>query len=1011
MNSFNVLDENTDIWGRKVLQASAGTGKTFAIEHIYLRLLLERGDRSLKVPEILVVTFTKAAARELKARIRKNIEHAFSFPYVEKLGSPEKIKKTLKEALFFFDDAQIFTIHGFCKRSLEEFTLQHQGLFEEKKEMVSLLPYIRRFFRQITPDILLSQQVPILYTNEKKLEDLFSYFQKNIGKKVEAPPSWDELLQKIAVHLRKFSIQSDLFWEDFEKLFPLFKIQKLDAKRIRKDAELLLEILQDPSIDKCGSLSLDITSFFSEQNLKKRCNVPSLHYPEFFQWIGKELRELILPFADQDLLKDRLLYYLQKFVAEEDQFFSYDEILLKMHEAVQHSSFREGIQGKYKAVIIDEFQDTDKLQWEIFHSIFLKEQMSEVFYIVGDPKQAIYGFRQGDVYTYLQAALSLGDQNLFHLDTNFRSIPSLVHALNSFFSKRKEFILLPKTNASLPYLPVKAGVMSDFDFEDGKKPLHFFLGESTSTLEGDQLFPNILNEIRSLQEKGLDLQDFAILVKDRYQGKRLEEFFQRQGLPSQRKKHLSLKESIALPHLKEILRAVSTPLDESRVRLALLSPYIGYSLKEIAEMEESLPKEPFYLLQRTFQEEGIAGFFSAFLETVWKNKVVDEIKKDPLFYQETILAISHLLEVNLSLSLNEWISLIDEWENKDDEMKGQSCSENGISILTMHKSKGLEFEVVFALGLASLTEIKDVEEEAEKQRLLYVSMTRAKKRLYVPYIINDKEKYSSPIELFFPSKMSMDSALQFFSSDPSWSFSTLSPMILEQKDNVCDQSIDQPKVALPKEERRKIYSFSSLKGDSSSEKTVKASSLLPKGPEFGTFVHSLLEKVLLLEVITELEVEKIVLNEAATSSFANYKEMLVPFIQRALFTPFTDDPNFFLANIPFEKRLVEVEFFSPFLRDYLKGYIDLVFNFEGKYYLLDWKTNDLNDYENIDKVLEGENYHLQAAIYADAFQKVVMLLDPNPSFGGMFFIFLRGLEKGQGISHFFPDTSLLTKLL
>lgn len=1010
MKSFNVLDVNTDIWGRKVLEASAGTGKTFAIEHIYLRLLLERGERSLKVPEILVVTFTKAAARELKARIRKNIEEA-SAPYVEMLGPSEKNQLKLKEALFYFDDAQIFTIHGFCKRCLEEFAFDHQGLLDEKKEMVSLIPYIRSFFRKLTPDILVKEQIPILYKNEKQLEDLFSYFQEKIGMMIDEPSSWDEEVERLSWNLKKFSIKEELFWEDFENLFPLYKIQKLDAKAIRKDAVYLLELLQGPTLEKCCKFTLEIASFFSETNLKKRSQIPNLHYPDFFQWIAKELREQISPFVDQDLLKLRLLYFLQKYVKEEDQFFSYDEILLKMHEAVKKPSFREKIRNKYKAVIIDEFQDTDKLQWAIFNSLFLKEEPSEVFYIVGDPKQAIYGFRQGDVYTYLQAAASLGEQNLFHLDTNFRSIPSLVDALNLFFSKRKEFILLPKTSGSLLYHPVKAGLTSDIDFQDGKKPLHFFLGESTATVEKEMIFPFIVNEIRALHSKGVSIEGFAVLVKDRYQGKRLEDFFQTHGLPSQRKKHLSLKESIALSYLLDILRAVSSPLDESRIRLALLSPYIGYSLEEVALMEEALPKEPFFLLQRTFQEEGIQAFLAAFLETAWKSKVVDKIRKDPLFYEEAMGIISHILEAKLSLNLNEWIFQMEEWEKREEEIKSVSFEGAGISILTMHKSKGLEFEIVFALGLGAFSEIGNVEEEAEKQRLLYVSMTRAKKRLYVPYLTNEKEKYTSPIELFFPSKMTIDTALQFFSSDPSWSYSLLTSLPVDGKESESLPPNEPARQIVPKEEKRRIYSFSSIKGERSQEAAVQGSSLLPKGAAFGTFVHSVLEKVFLLPEITEGEIEKIVSKDAAATSFEDYQEMLIPFIQRALFTPLTDDPHFFLANIPYEKRLIEVEFFSPYLNHYLKGYIDLVFHFDGKYYLLDWKTNDLDDYEMLENVVEKESYHLQAAIYVDAFQKVIKLLDPNPVFGGMFFIFLRGLEKRQGIYHFFPDQSLLGKYL
>ncbi len=127
---FNCLNRNTPITGNHFLEASAGTGKTFAIEHIVARLLLEK--ETFSIQNILVVTFTKAAVRDLRLRIRNNLEVVFRFlreenetpfdyliPFLEKEKRNKALVK-IEEALFFFDQNQIFTIHAFCYRMLQE---------------------------------------------------------------------------------------------------------------------------------------------------------------------------------------------------------------------------------------------------------------------------------------------------------------------------------------------------------------------------------------------------------------------------------------------------------------------------------------------------------------------------------------------------------------------------------------------------------------------------------------------------------------------------------------------------------------------------------------------------------------------------------------------------------------------------------------------------------------------------------------------------------------------------
>src|SRR5690606_15460837 len=133
-----------------------------------------------------------------------------------------------------------------------------------------------------------------------------------------------------------------------------------------------------------------------------------------------------------------------------------------MQKAIDVPKFKAKVRQKYQAAIIDEFQDTDKVQWDIFQKLFIEEPL-QALYLVGDPKQSIYRFRKADIYTYLAARVTLGEENAYVLDTNYRSSKSLVSALNALFER--PFLYLPKLKEILPFYPVKAGSQIEGDLK------------------------------------------------------------------------------------------------------------------------------------------------------------------------------------------------------------------------------------------------------------------------------------------------------------------------------------------------------------------------------------------------------------------------------------------------------------------------------------------------------------------------------------------------------------------
>ena len=236
-------------------------------------------------------------------------------------------------------------------------------------------------------------------------------------------------------------------------------------------------------------------------------------------------------------------------------FLSPDAILTEMAKLLERPQFRELVKQKYRAVIIDEFQDTDPVQWAIFRTLFLNVKQ---LYIVGDPKQSIYAFRNADLYTYLEAKENF---SVAHLDTNFRSAPKLIDALNTLFST-KEWMYLPKLQKFLDVHRVQAGVK-----EDGEGLLHFFVSQEK---DEERLFAFIAQNI-------VPHLSNAVLVKDRFQGARLQAYLRKWNISCAVKRAGSLADTLAFSAMHDLLEAVKRPDDASAVKKVLAGPFICFN--------------------------------------------------------------------------------------------------------------------------------------------------------------------------------------------------------------------------------------------------------------------------------------------------------------------------------------------------------------------------------------------------------------------------------------------------
>lgn len=1101
---FDVLNRSCDVHRHCLLEASAGTGKTYSIENVLVRLLIEPAPQTkepLTLEQILVVTFTRAATRDLKQRIRGNIERAravlnqeglqdipdYLLAILEKGEEATLLSlKRLERALFAFDQAQIFTIHGFCSRMLRDYAFEGdlglgmQGGDEgpsTSRQLAAMTDFLRT---GLTADRWSPAQVEKLLSQHS--HDINALLRKLLkapnGHLRSSPlPPFRESVAHFQTVMAQLKAQNGFegkkMLQDFQRLASLYK--KVDDQSLEegKTAERFAALFDkgEWSPDDLDDLIAD--DFFCARvleasNLKKNrkpCPPEELHYPE----LGKILNQAfaaLFPLSEGYLLFQKLVMESQshfKRFQEEEELLSFDGLLRSMQRAVQNAAFVARVLVRYRVAIIDEFQDTDPIQWEIFKRLFLNSQDHRL-YLVGDPKQSIYAFRQADIYTYLEAATALGAQHHAVLETNYRSQPGLVQALNHLFSLAEEWIPLPRLNSALVYRPVQAGKRAGLPFEDTLGSIHICFVEGPKTeIEKQCFFPYITSEIQRLKaDYKADYDGWAILVESHYQGARLAQFLKQHGIPTVIQKQVLLADSPALPALKELLEGVLQPRQESAFKRALGGPLIGWTHEQLLALQEDHSRREqllvtFIALREVLQRDALTGFFPAFLNSSFQldGKTVAERllsrEEGVEIYDDLCQIVEWILIRQPSEPLSSGLKAL-EVEGKDEEQgirRLQNPDSKGVKILTLHASKGLEFDIVFPLGLIHETKSSQdpqewIEMDAEKMRQLYVAMTRAKSRLYLPVVFSEKESApgkASPMQLFLKQiKIENAAALNDLKCE------TITVGRLQPGEAECQQlpeshescSLILPSAAHLSRPAQFLSSYSSLLHQDreeyypsfvTSRKIAEEKSVhtLPAGSQVGNLLHKLLEAVPLEEIrkaASPAEVVPLIHPHLKGDAFGAWHDVLAQIVFNAFHTPLPllNGPTPLAATDP-RRHFRETEFLFPwenqFVLDevkhvpgFLKGVIDLLFEHAGRYYLLDWKSNRLGargeDYQchRMEEAMREGGYFLQAQVYIEALRRYLKLVDPGPfeeRFGGILYIFLRGLDpaaaSNQGVYH------------
>lgn len=1142
MSSFDVLDPQLELSRHYLLEASAGTGKTFSIENIILRLLLE-GDDPLLLEQILAVTFTRAAVADMKTRVRANLRNileacksalqgrfedripAFLSSYFEAGDdSISVLKRRLEGALAAFDQAPIYTIHSFCAKMLREYMLEggvlvDVGAGEEDLPRSRLRQIVKDYLRTELMDGVISHaQLDVVIKDAKGFDKLVRSLSDYVSALVPIIPAMDygvmysQFVDGMSALKRQINVSGEALLKDFFVLAPYYKGvcegRKAADKKVKAvNVELMTRFagLFDKDEWDNGDFDFLITHngvWNSVLDPKvKFSKFPALAttYPSFSDTFGRLVEPIVKLAGDPQSIFSILAAGCQTMgqrILTESEQISFNSLLQNMHRACQQSSFVERVRARFKAVIIDEFQDTDPLQWDIFRTLFPPTDRSwGCLYLVGDPKQSIYSFRQADIYTYLDAAQAIGTAGKATLNKNFRSEPSLIHALNAIFDPAfaSNLIALPRLGTSLAYEAVlPGGKVKDYDFGDSRGSLHVMILEAKKyTLETiDRVMSAyIAQEIRRMHtENGFALSKFAILVADKYQAERVIEGLREWNIPATYQKAASFAKSRAVVAMRELLSALINPRDESLLKVCLGGPLIGMTHHDVRELNDltKLQKilEQFYELRATFWNNGFARFLAEFLQTKWVSTGLTVEEKllaaahNGSFYNEWSHVCDWLVEkyshhaVLPEVLIDELVDLETSGEDRNDLKVQNVADDHVVQVLSIHLSKGLEFDVVFPIGLYKRPKLASTfiplpceegfycqkavdqhskeymrhceEVDAELMRQLYVAMTRAKHRLYLPCAFSpiDKEGAASAMELFIArclvridscaqlkaalgeiSAKAFEDKLRGLQGKVSLTFSSCSDHEIDcdpLPTSVADKLYIPPSFTIPGDQLYlKSYTLLSKASGHSAEgiggapnnflPEIRSAHTLPAGSEVGILLHSLLENISFQEAAkatSALALAPFVHEYTKGTSFHAWDSTLAEVLYAALNTPlFAGVPP--LSQIADTECYREMEFVYPAGTDYgfdgfLKGVIDLVFRYEDKYYLVDWKSNwlgpDASYYgdENMRKAMVDNDYLLQARIYRQALSRYIHLFN-NDSIGGIAYVFLRGVTKETGV--------------
>lgn len=759
------------------IEASAGSGKTYTLSSLMVRILLEK----YLPAQVIATTFTRKAAAELKSRIRARAVDTLAYldqcrelteQDIQRKAENEKdplfatvLKgfsgriayacERLKLVIDQLDELFVGTLDSFSQKLLREFAFE-----SGKIERAEITDDARRYSFLLIHDVLrewIQQQpqpvIDYLLLN-KKLKSQEAYVSVVESSLNFSSAKFQEVVQP-DIQLEAFSAQMTAFSQlDLAQLTSLSayylaegEYHGIVAKKWRDHAKLqrlLTEKLPAfiSGIQQQGAYALYAPEYAETLKqladlLKKPLNkCPENVLADFeqhpvIQAVRVFIEELNRLTVDLELLDSYLKFHLATEVRkrlpqvlQQKGETTFAQQIRTLADALQEEGgqrFAAHIHARYPLILVDEFQDTNQDQDNLLAQVWRNPVRVKLgcMIMVGDRKQAIYGFRGGDMLTFLKAQTDVSGQSgrMYNLIYNHRSVKPLVEVVDALFQQQPDF------GEQVIYSPVQAGSRPHPDLVDEQQinpsPLRWIQLEDKSK-EAEQVAWKVCQLLNQgvdgslfFSENGIQRpvceNDIAVLCKGHRGLDQAQSALEYMGIRTSRPSRKSVFSSMVAKDTGAVLTAIMFPYDEPKVKRALLSRLCGFNLQTLMELE-ALPDglsrymEQFDLIREMWLNQGFLTAWHYCLDqfSVWQN-LVSSFSRDN---ERAVVNLRHLNEVLSQHSeqyqgaqnLYHWyLKQLTSPMEREWEMERRLSSEAGVQLMTIHQSKGLEFRIVFLL--------------------------------------------------------------------------------------------------------------------------------------------------------------------------------------------------------------------------------------------------------------------------------------------------------------------------
>ena len=1123
-----------------VIEASAGTGKTFTLEHLVVELVLS-ADASLD--QVLVVTFTEKATNELRVRVRAKLEQLLAGGGDEpdeaqrRAGDfwtlDEAARSKIARALHAFDAATIATIHAFCQRVLRENAFASGRLFDEQQ--VDGRDAFSRAMREalrreVARDPRRARWLQAALAAGWSMDRLEELLWKCLQARGELRPTFDaDALDRAlaafpvdaarqptaVVELQRGAAMAGGTAKAVVKRLVAIASAVESARETGGAPAFLTLAERDRDVDFAYLLGALGGAKARAGSMGDACSA-ALELARATPSLAAALAQTMLGGVREELAR-------RKRAAGQ---YDFDDMLSLVDGALRGprgDALVGAMRERWRYALVDEFQDTDETQWSIFRRAFFEPRADaprSVVYLVGDPKQSIYRFRGADVDTYLRARDDVAGSGgaRVALDRDFRSTAALVEAKNALFDQDAPE---PFFTGDVAYEPVACGRPERTLLDpEGRPaaPVQVFRFERDA-IPLAQLASLVAREIRVLTDRArpwrvcsagagsdgagrpLEHHDVFVLTRTRPEGRVLGAALRAAGVPYAFYKEDGLFQTDEARELRALLAAIDDPSQLARRLAAWLTPFFGLSLEDMERARELPASHPYVARLRAWKALADARDFERLFESIVRDSGV--VRREIFFAdgERELTNYLHILELLLEhatrtrATLRDLVhalaGLIDQTRmplDLEGNVQRLESERRAVQIMTIHKSKGLEAAVVFVAGGASQPPGDDVrvyheggrrlawvgrthgdvkeriadEEREEDQRLMYVALTRAAARLYLPCAVRD----GAPAKLRGAYDVVNRRLVALLGQGhEAIAVEGEPPVVAAPTAPANDVHTDawQPSMALLHQDDARgaeatlrdrhagavVTSYTRMKGargggagarsgwveEAEGRRAEKASEAVDApGPatlraarSSGVFIHEVLERAPLASFagatfdawraradVCSLFDEAMGVHRVDPAQ----REHAERLVWAAYTTPVALPGGESIERLSAATRVVrEMDFVFPVPASppvYVRGSLDLAFEHRGRTYFVDWKTDALGSFEPaaLGRHVQA-HYEDQVQLYSMAVVKLLGAASReafDARFGGLLYCFLRGLDAdGRGVWSARPAWDELTR--